>query len=191
MRRIVLIIILIAVIGLAGYMLLRPRKQSSSRPKRTPRDTTQTADVKTTRRSRRQRGKTTGSITAKSKKELREERQRRRKEERQRRRELKRREKERKRQLRYASRRHGRRSRRRGRGGPAYVIKAIISLDGDSYALIDGRRVGVGDVVMGRRIVSIRPDLLEVEAFGRRSTVRVGESLLPATYVTTRRGRRG
>ena len=184
MRRIVLIIILVVVVGFAGYMLLRPR--GSSQPKETS-----SADTTGSKRSRRRRkGKTAGQIKPKTREEIKAERKRRRKEERQRKRELRRREREKRRRLRQARRGRGRRSRRRGRKGRYYVVKAIVSLGDESYALVDGRRVTVGDVVMGRRIVAIRPDRLEIEASGRRSTVRVGESLLP-TYYSSKRRRRG
>ncbi|MEO0004622.1 MAG: hypothetical protein ABIK49_01280 [candidate division WOR-3 bacterium] len=68
-------------------------------------------------------------------------------------------------------------------------MEAVVSLGSDSYALIDSRRVRVGDVVMGRKIVAIQPDRIEVEAFGRRNVVRVGESLLPSTYSIRERRR--
>jgi len=68
-------------------------------------------------------------------------------------------------------------------------VKAVVSLGKESYALIDNRRVRVGDVVMGRKILAIQTDQIEVDAFGRRNIVRVGESLLPPTYSTRERRR--
>lgn len=88
--------------------------------------------------------------------------------------------------LRMARSRTSRKAKAR-RKGQFYVVKAIVSLGSESYALIDSRRVKEGDVIMGRRIVAILPDRLEIEAFGKRSSVKVGESLLPPTYSTKRR----
>jgi hypothetical protein len=102
-------------------------------------------------------------------------------EERRRKKELRLRERERRRALRSArSRRGKRRSGRRGQS--LYVVKAIVSMGDESYALVDSRRVQVGDVLMGRRVVAIQPDRVEIEAFGKRTTVKVGESLLPPTF---------
>ncbi len=184
MRRIVLIIILVAVVGFAGYMLLRPRG-SSDDSKSALADTKGTK----TKKVRQKRGRTVGRIKPKTKEQLKAERKARRKEERRRKKELKRREREKRRRLKRARKSSRRRSKRRGRKGQAYAVRAIISLGDDSYALVDSRRVGVGDVVMGRRIVAIKPDRLEVEAFGKLTTVRVGESLLPFSYSTKRRRR--
>ncbi len=184
MRRIVIIIVLVAVVGFAGYMLLRP-KRPATRPRSATADTSGSS---VSSRSASSRGRTAGRLKAKTKEDLKAEKAKRRKEERQRRRELKRQEREKRRRLKAAGRRRGRRSKRR-RGGQFYVVSAIVSLGSESYALVDGRRVGIGDVVMGRRIVAILPDRLEVEAFGRMTTVRVGESLLPPSYYTERRRR--
>lgn len=185
MRRIVLIVLLVVVAGVAGYMLLRPRRAAPrSRPAGS--DTSAAAAAQPAGRSR---GRTTGRLKTKTKAELKVEKQLRRAEEKRRKRELRRQERERQRRLRSAGRRSVR-SKRGRKGSPLYAVSAIVSLGSESYALIDGRRVGVGDVVMGRRIAAIFPDRLEVEAFGRTMTVRVGESLLPS-YYADRRKRRG
>jgi hypothetical protein len=190
-RRGVLILILVGVVVFAGFMLLRPK--NSARPSRakagTSSDSAGTGTQKTaavTSRKPAKPGKTTGRLKARTKEERKVEMKRIREEERKRKRELKRQERERRRMLKQAGSRRGR---KRGRRGEYYVVKAIVSLGSDSYALIDGRRAKPGDVVMGRRIVAIEPDRIEIEAFGRRSTVRVGESLLPPTY-SPPRGRR-
>jgi len=178
MRRIVLIVALVVVLAVAGYMLLRPRKA--------PDKTTTSAESGTASKSSGTRGRTTGRIKAKTKEELKAEKKQRRKEEKRRKRELRRQQREQRRRLRAAKR--GKRSRKRGgRRGQLYTVSAIISLGSESYALIDGRRVMVGDIVMGRRVVAILPDRLEIEAFGRMTTVRVGESLLPSYYYEKRR----
>jgi len=193
-RRIVIVIALVAVVGFAALVLLRGPRGSSSR---TSRKTSQTDSAgeptratagRTASRTTRQ-GKTTGRLQPTSKEERAAQQRRLRAEERRRKREERRRERERQRLLKYARSRSGRRV-KKGRKGQYYVVKAIVSLGSESYALIDSRRVREGDVVMGRRIVAILPDRLEVEAFGRRSVVKVGESLLPPTYTARSKGRR-
>jgi hypothetical protein len=181
LRRIVLIIALVAVVGVAGYFLFRP-KSSDGGSKST------SADTSAVKKKSKRKGRLAGKIKPKSKKELREERKRRRKEEKRRKKELKRREREKRRRLKYARKSRGkRRSKRRGRKGQMYVVGAIVSLGDESYAMVDGRRVGVGDVVMGRKIIDIKPDKIIIEAFGKTSTVRVGESVLPISYSGKRR----
>ncbi len=183
MRRIVLIGALVVVLGVAGYFLLRPKNSASG---------VKTASADTGKKKGRRTGKTAGRIKPKSKAELKAERKQRRKEERKRRKEERRRERDKRRRLRRAGRKSSKRgSKRRGSKGRSYVVRAIVSLGEDSYALVDSRRVTVGDVVMGRRIVAIHPDHVEIEAFGKRSSVRVGESLMPLTYSSKRRRRRG
>ncbi len=189
MRRIVLVLILVAVLGLAGYMLLRPKGTAKKGKSARKTEQDSTADRKTTTGTRpaasaksargRSGGRVSGSLKTMSKEERRAETKRRRAEEKRRRRELKRQERERRRMLR--SSRRGRKG-TRSRKGQFYVVKAIVSLGSESYALIDGRRVQVGDVVMGRKVVAIAPDRIEVESFGRRSSVRVGESVAPFGY---------
>ncbi|MEO0077587.1 MAG: hypothetical protein ABIK86_01115 [candidate division WOR-3 bacterium] len=193
MRRIVLAVVLVAVVGLAAFMLMRPKKT----PTRSARRSSAQSDSAGERSSARStatagtRGKTAGRVKATTKQERTAEEKRLRKERRKQLREQRKRERERRRQLRLASRRQGKSGRRTsGRKGQYYVVRAIVSLGGDSYALVDSRRVRVGDVVIGRRIVAIQPDRLEVEAFGKRMSVRVGESLLPPNFTPgSRRGR--
>jgi hypothetical protein len=188
LRRIVPILAIVVVLGIGGFFLLRPKGggRSSKKPKGSSSDTS--AVKKTAGTKARRTGKTTGRVKPKSKKELRAEKKARRKEERRRRREERRRQREERRRLKAArSKRGSRKKSKRGRGNEAYVVTAIVSLGDESYALVDGRRVSEGDVVMGRRIVAIRSDRLEVDAFGRRQTVRVGESLMPANYSTKRK----
>lgn len=181
MRRIVLIIAIVAVVGVAGYFLLRPKSSSG---------TQKASSSETDKPKRKTRsGKVAGRIKPKSKAERRAEKKRRKKEERRRKKEERRRQREKKRRLRAARQKRTRRSKRRGKKGTLYVVSAIVSLGDESYALVDSRRVTVGDVVMGRRIVEIRPDRVIIEAFGKRRTVRVGESIVPYSY-TSRKKRR-
>jgi hypothetical protein len=181
-RRIVLILVLVVVVAVAGFFLLRPKP--APKPKAAGTSESGSTGEASTGKKPVKGGKTSGRLKPKTAEERKEEKKRIRLEERRRKRELKRRERERRRMLRLARRRRGK---RRGRKGQTYVVKAIVSLGTESYAMIDGRRAQVGDVVMGRRIVAIQPDRIEVEAFGRRSSVRVGESLLPSTYTPSRR----
>jgi hypothetical protein len=109
-------------------------------------------------------------------------------EERRRKKELRRQEREKRRMLTRARTRRGRRTGRRG--ATLYVLRAVVATGAESYAMVDGRRVQVGDYVLGRKIVAISPDRVEIEAFGKRSTVRVGESLLPPSYAPTTQRKR-
>lgn len=187
MRRVLIILVGAAVVVLAAVMLFRKPKVSSARRARTTQTDSATTTGQALRASAR-RGKTTGAIQAKTKEERIAERKRLREAEQKRRRELRRQEREKRRMLKYARSRRGIRK-SSSRKGSYYMVKAIVSLGEESYALIDSRRVKIGDVVMGRKIVAIHPDRIEVEAFGRRTVVRVGESLLPPTYSTRERKR--
>ncbi|MEO0070280.1 MAG: hypothetical protein ABIK18_05765 [candidate division WOR-3 bacterium] len=186
MRRIFLLLILIAVVVVAGMFLIKRPKSTSTRR---PRASTQTDSLaqKTTAARPAARGKTVGKLKAQTKEERAKERKRQREEEKRRRKELRRQERERRRMLKYSSRL--RKGKKRGSKGAYYVLKAIVSLGDESYALIDNRRVKVGDVVMGRKIVAIYTNHIEIEAFGRRSVVRVCESLLPTSYFMQRKQR--
>ncbi len=180
MRRIVIIVILVAVTAIAGYMLLKPRaKQTERKVQKAAEDVADAVPV----------GKkgTKAKLKARTKEQLKAEKEQRKREEKRRRREQRRGEKERQRQLRLARSRRGRRARRGRKGVQLYTVSAIVSMGSESYALVGGRRVGVGNVVMGRRIMAIYPDRLEVEASGKLTVVRVGESLLPAYYSERRR----
>jgi len=192
-RRVVLAVVLVAVVGLAAFMLLRPKKAQSrsSRRSRSAQGDTATGGEPRAAAATTRRGRTAGRVRGSTKEQRTAEAKRLRKERRKQLKEQRKRDRDRRRQLRLASRRQGRGSRRgSSRKGQYYVVRAIVSLGGDSYALVDSRRVKVGDVVIGRRIVAIQPDRLEVEAFGRRMTVRVGESLLPPTFDARARRRR-
>lgn len=186
MRRVLIIIVVIAVVVLAGVLIFqKPKSRSVTRSSRRAARTVAVAGRQVERIAT---GRTAGTIRAKTKEERLAEKKKLREAERKRRRELRRQEREKRRMLRYARRRRGSRK-TAARKGTYYVVKAVVSLGSDSYALIDNRRVRVGDVVMGRKILEIQPDRIEVEAFGRRNVVRVGESLLPSTYSLLQRRR--
>ncbi len=182
MRRIVLVLVLVAVLAIAGYMLLRPKRASARAKSKTAlTDSTGAAgtSAQAVRPASRKAGKVAGTLKASTKEERRAKAKQIKAEERARKRELKRQEREKKRMLKKAARSRGRRSTRKGE---LYVLKAVVVLGSGNYALVDGRKVQVGDFVLGRKIVGISPDRIEIEAFGKRSTVRVGESLLPSSY---------
>ncbi len=190
MRRVGILILVAVVVVVAAVFLLRKPKNTRSRAKSksSQTDSTVSDGNRVARPATKGRtGKTAGRIKAKTKEERLAEKKRLREEERKRRKELKRRERERRRMLKYARSKRTRKS--KSRKGTYYVLKAVVSLGDESYALIDNRRVRVGDMVMGRRIVDIKPDRIEIEAFGRITTVRVGESILPMSYFTGRKTR--
>jgi len=189
MRRIVLVLVLVGVLAIAGYMLLRP-KGTKARPKSNSvlADTSEysgstTSGAKAVRAAGSRTAKSTGKVAGKLKASTMEERRAKAKQiraaERARKKALKRQEREKKRMLKKSA--SGRRGRSTRKGGGIYVLKAVVATGSENYALVDARRVQVGDFVLGRKIVLISTDRIEIEAFGKRSTVRVGESLLPTT----------
>jgi ribosomal protein L16/L10AE len=195
MRRIVLVLVLIGVLAIAGYMLLRP-KGAKARPKSNSvlADTSEygsstRSGAKAVRtagsRIAKSTGKVAGTLKASTKEERRAKAKQIRAAESARKKELKRQAREKKRMLKKSAR--TRRGRSTRKGGGMYVLKAVVATGSENYALIDARKVQVGDFVMGRKIVGISPDRIEIEAFGKRSTVRVGESLLPSSYTPTTR----
>jgi type IV secretory pathway VirB10-like protein len=185
-RRIVLIILVVAVVGIAGFLLLRPKPKAAPKKQAASADSSEgtapAAKAKSSaapaKASKRRGTSAKASMKAMTKEERRAQMKRIRDEERKRKRELKRQEREKRKALRQARRARGKRKSGK-RGQSLYVVKAIVSLGDESYALVDSRRVKVGDIVMGRRVVAIEPDRLAIEAFGRRTVVRVGESLIP------------
>ncbi len=191
MRRIVLVLVLVAVLVVAGYMLLRPRRAPARARSRTAVTTDSTGAAESGDQAVRpagrtsRRGRAAGKLKASTAAERRANAKKIRDAERARKKALKRQEREKKRMLRKAARSRGRSTRK---GAQPYVLKAVVALGSGNYALVGGRKVQVGDFVLGRKIVGIGLDRIEIEAFGKRSTVRVGESLLPSSYaMTTRR----
>ena len=189
MRRIVLVLLLVVVLAIAGYMLLRP-KGAKARPKSSTAltDTSEyggatASGAKTVRTAGSRTAKSTGKVAGNLKASTKEERRAKTKQikaaERARKKELKRAEREKKRLLKKSARTRRGHSTRKGVG--TYVLKAVVVTGSENYALVDARKVQVGDIVLGRKIVGISPDRIEIEAFGKHSTVRVGESLLPTT----------
>jgi len=195
MRRIVLVLVLVGVLAVAGYVLLRPRgakaraKSTSSLSDTSEYGSSQDVNPSAVRPAGSRTAKSSGKVAGKLKASTADERKAKAKqiraEERRRKKELARQERAKKRMLKQARTRRGRRSGRKG--SELYVLRAVVATGSESYAMVDSRKVQVGDFVLGRRIVSISPDRAEIEAFGKRSTVRVGESLLPSSYVPTKR----
>ena len=189
MRRIVLVLVLVAVLVLAGYMLLRPKGAPAKAKTATAlTDSAQysgasgssakavrPAGTKTAKSS----GKVVGNLKASSAADLKAKTKQMRDAERARKKELKRQAREKKLLLSKSAR--TRRGRSTGKGAQLYVLRAVVAAGNENYALVDSRKVQVGDFVLGRKIVGISPDRIEIEAFGKTSTVRVGESLMPTT----------
>ena len=193
MRRIVLVLVLVVVLAIAGYMLLRPKGPAARAKSRAALADTLGSDVASTgakavratgSRAARSAGKVAGNLKASTAEERRAKTKQIKAAERARKKELKRQERLKKRMLKVARTRRGRRSTRKS--SQLYVLKAVVVTGSENYALVDARKVQVGDFVLGRRIVGISPDRIEIEAFGKRSTVRVGESLLPPSYNPTK-----
>ena len=189
MRRIVLVLVLVVVLAIAGYMLLRPKGAAARAKTRTVlADTSEYGGstgsaAKAVRpagsRTAKSTGKVAGNLKASTKAQRSAKAKQIRAEERARKKELKRLAREKKRLLSKSARtRRGRSTRK----GELYVLRAVVATGSENYALVDSRKVQVGDFVLGRKIVGISPDRVEIEAFGKRSTVRVGESLLPPSY---------
>jgi len=65
----------------------------------------------------------------------------------------------------------GRKSAKRGAYDP-YTLKGTIA---GTYALVGSRRLQVGDVIAGKRLVEVGSDRIVVEQFGSRMSVRIGE----------------
>ncbi len=182
MRRIVLVLVLVVIVVIAGYMLFRP-KRGAARPSSTSAaaDTsvsgTSTPAVRPARGAAARAGRVAGTLKASTPQQRRAQAKALREAQTARRRELRRQAREQKRMLARA----GRRGRSTRKGVGLYVLKAVFPAGTSSYAMVDTRKVQVGDIVLGRRIVSIGQDRIEIEAFGRLSTVHVGESLAPSS----------
>lgn len=192
MRRIVLVLLLLVVFVVAGYMLLRPKGgKAQAKSKSGLADTSEygaapTSGAKAVRpagsKSARA-GRVAGTLKPTTKAERRAQLKKIKDDERRRKKALRLQERQKRRMLKSASARGS----RRNKGAGLYVLKAIILLGNEGYVLIDGRKARVGDVVMGRKIIEIGQDRIEIEAFGKRSTVRIGESLMPPAYGSTRK----
>lgn len=184
MRRGILFLIILAVLVVfAWQVVLKPKPASKSTKRKTKADTTET------KVSERTKARRVGKLNRQTAEERKAEKARLRAERRRLRQELRRRRRE-ERLARKGIKRKGR-SKSTRKGISAYVLQAIIWFDvGPSYALIDGRRYEIGDVVSNRRIVSIKQDQIVVDYRGQKSVVRMGESVLPSIYLGTERRRR-
>ena len=189
MRRIFLVLVLVGVLIIAGYLLLRPKGTAARAKAKVALADSLAGDaastgakaVRTTgARTAKSAGKVAGNLKSTTSAERRAKAKQIRAAESARKKALKRAEREKKRLLKQSARvRRGRTGRK---GGGIYVLKAIVATGSDNYALVDARKVQIGDFVLGRKIVGISLDRIEIEAFGKRSIVRVGESLLPPSY---------
>ena len=178
MRRIVLVLVLVVVLAIAGYMLLRPKgAPAKAKPSTALTDSTQFGTPAA-------KGKVAGKLKASTAADRTAKAKQIKDAERARKRDLARQARDKKRLLAKSAR--GRTGRSTGKGGGMYVLRAIVAAGNENYALVDSREVRVGDIVLGRKIVTIGADRIEIEAFGKQSTVRVGESLLPSSYIPTK-----
>jgi hypothetical protein len=81
------------------------------------------------------------------------------------------------------ARNRGRRSKGKRSLYDAYTLKGTV---GGRYALIGSRRLEVGDVIAGKRIVAVESDRVVLEQFGSRFSVRIGDPV-EKTLQTKRR----
>ncbi len=189
MRRGILFLIILAVLALfAWQVVLKPKPTRKS--KKTTKAKTEKTEESSTKKTSRKRPKRAGKLKGLSKEERKAERERLRAEKKRRKAELRRKKKE-ERLARKAAKSRSKRSSKRKKRISAYVVQAIIWFDvGPSYVMIDGRRYEIGDIVQGRKIVSIKQDQIVIDYRGTQTIVRMGESVLPGGYFGTERRRR-
>lgn len=181
MRKIIIIIVIIAVLAFAGTRIFFRKKT-----------------VTTTKQP-----KTAGEIKPKTKQQLEAEKRQARREERKRKRELQKRLRAERKAARLARRQYGyygyrrygygtyRGTRRGYRGSLSaasrikkktqlYQLTAIFIADGKYVALIDNQQYEVGDIIQGRKIVNILSDRIVIDEYGKTKEVKIGESILPS-----------
>lgn len=182
-RGVLFLIILAALVFFAWQVVLKPKSKASAKTtvKKAKAATTET--VGTVKKG----GKRAGKLKTQTKDEKKAEKARLRAEKRRLKQELRQRKKEERLARRLAK---SRRSTKGKKQINPFVLQAIVWFDvGPSYAMIDGRKYQIGDVVSGRKIVAIRQDQIIVDYQGTQTVVRMGESVLPKAYLQT--GRRG
>ncbi|MDH5186277.1 MAG: hypothetical protein ACETVX_01995 [bacterium] len=184
-RGILFLLILVALVFFAWQVVLKPKPAKSKTSKKTK-------EVKPkTEKTIKKRSKRSGRLKKLTKEERKAEKALKRAERKRRREELRRRKREERLAKRAARRKRGKSGRKSKKGLGAYILQAIIWYDvGPSYAMIDGRRFEVGDVISGRKIVTIKPDQIVVDYRGNKSVIRMGESVLPSGYFSTVKRRR-
>ncbi|MEO0092804.1 MAG: hypothetical protein ABIK93_07890 [candidate division WOR-3 bacterium] len=186
MRRGILFLVILAVlVFFAWQVVLKPKPaKKPGTSKKTKAKTSETAEPETKKRGRR-----VGKLKRQTAEERKAEKARLRAERKRLKQELRRR----KREERLARKRVKKKGRSKSarKGLSAYVLQAIVWFDvGPSYCMIDGRRYEVGDVISGRKIVAIKQDQIVIDYRGTQSIVRMGESILPSSYLGTERRRR-
>lgn len=183
-RGILFLIILAALVVFAWQVVLKPKPASRQKgAKKTKADTSAVV------RSTTKKGRKVGKLKRQTKEERKAEKERIRAERKRLRQELRRRRREERLAKRGIKRKRSGRTARKGTG--AYVLQAIIWFEtGPSYAMIDGRRYEVGDIISGRRVVAIKQDQIIVEYQGTQTVVRMGDSVLPRSFFETGRRRR-
>ncbi|MEO0083114.1 MAG: hypothetical protein ABIK33_01830 [candidate division WOR-3 bacterium] len=186
MRKIIIVIVIIALLAFAGTRIFSRKKTvTSTKP-----------------------AKTAGEIKPKTKQQLEAERRQARREERKRKRELQKRLRAERKAARlargtygYGYRRYGygayRQMRRGYRGSLSaagrikrktqlYQLTAIFIADDKYIALIDNQQYKVGDVIQGRKIVNILSDRVVIDEYGKTKEVKIGESILPSLVLPRR-----
>jgi hypothetical protein len=182
-RGVLFIIILAALVFFAWQVVLKPKSKASAKAAVKKAKTTTTEAVETVKKG----GKRAGKLKKQTADERKAEKARLRAEKRRLKQELRRKKAEERLAKRLAK---SRKSRKGKKQTGVYVLQAIVWFDvGPSYAMIDGRKYEIGDVVSGRKIVAIRQDQIIVDYQGTQTVVRMGESVLPKAYFQT--GRKG
>ncbi|MEO0077348.1 MAG: hypothetical protein ABIK19_06745 [candidate division WOR-3 bacterium] len=188
MRKIIIVIVIIALLVFAGTRIFaRKKTAASAKP-----------------------AKTAGEIKPKTKQQLEAERRQARREERRRKRELQKRLRAERKAARLARRTYGyygyrrrygygayRQARRGYRGSLSaasrikrktqlYQLTAIFVANDKYIALIDNQQYKVGDIIQGRKIINILSDRVVIDEYGKTKEVKIGESILPSLVLPRR-----
>jgi hypothetical protein len=187
-RGIVFLLILAALVFFAWQVVLKPKPKPVSKTTAVKKGKTENVDTSGTVKKR---GKKVGKLKKLSKEERKAENERLRAEKKRQKVELRRRKREERLAKASARKKKSTKGTRSKKGLSANVLQAIIWFDvGPSYAMIDGRKYEVGDVISGRKIIAIKQDQIIVDYRGNQTVVRMGESVLPQNYYGTERRRR-
>jgi F0F1-type ATP synthase membrane subunit b/b' len=180
-RGILFLIILAALVFFAWQVVLKPKSGAKVKAAVKKAKTEASQAVGTVKKG----GKRAGKLKKQTKEEKKAEKDRSRAERRKIKQELRRRKQEERSARKAAKSKRGKKSKKRI---GAYVLQAIVWFDvGPSYAMVDGRKYELGDVVSGRKIVAIKQDQIVVDYRGAQTVVRMGESVLPKGYFETGR----
>ncbi len=159
MMRYLLLLVVIVVVVVAGVVVIGGSKKQPPKSKSLSGETARTG----AKRSSRSDG---GSLAKRDKRRDREQRLR-------------------ERQLRRERRRQLARGKRGGRsrsssyrlGGAGHRLQMIVAEGSQQFAVIDNRRLKVGDQVGGRKINDIKSDGMTVEYLGKTYPVKIGQTV--------------